>query len=329
MKNTYLILFSLILLSSSCGNSVESPYEPIEFKKLNTMPGNGRSSAVAFAINGKGYVALGRDAGRSALKDCWEYNPTDSTWLKKESFPGIGRVKAMATVLNGKAYVGLGFDFDNDSAIYNVNAYLKDFWMYDPENDTWTQKASFPSTATDACVSFAYKNNIYVGGGFNGWGFTSEFWKYSPENDSWVRLNNFPAMERAGSILCASDEHIYYGTGYRTLNENDWWEYFPETDSWTKRNSMPDKGRENGVSFTLDNRYFVSTGRQFGGNLTGGHVKSDIMEYDATRDVWYKRGNIPNGARENAIAFSINGKGYIGFGENETQVLNDFWSFEP
>lgn len=327
MKNTYLILFSVILLFYSCGNTVESPYEPIEFKRLTTMPGNGRSSAVAFAINGKGYVALGRNENGETLKDCWEYNPTDNTWLEKETFPGVGRVKAMAMELNGKAYVGLGYD--PSIGVYVIGSNLKDFWMYDPENDTWTQKDSLPSFATNACVSFAYKNEIYIGGGFNGWGFTLEFWKYSPVNDNWTRLKKFPGMGRAGSVLCATAEHIFYGTGYRTLNENDWWEYFPESDSWTKRKSMPDKGRENGVSLAIGNRYFVSTGKQFGGNLTGGHVKSDILEYDAIRDVWYERGNIPNGARENAIAFTIGGKGYIGFGDSDPQVLNDFWSFEP
>ncbi|NDP21489.1 MAG: hypothetical protein GZ091_10465 [Paludibacter sp.] len=328
MRIKYFVLFLLIFHLSACNNAVESPYEPIQFKSFAPMAGNGRSSAVAFAVNGKGYVALGRDANRKALKDCWEYNPTDNSWLEKSSFPGDGRVNAMSAVLDGKAFVGLGFD-PRYGVYSDIKAYLRDFWMYNTEIDTWTKKDSFPSTATDACVSFVYKNNIYVGGGFNGWGFVTEFWKYSISNDAWIRLKDFPGMGRAGGILCASDEHIFYGTGYRTLNENDWWEYFPETDTWAKRKAMPDNGRENGVSFTINNRYFVSTGRQFGGNMTGGHVKSDIKEYDATRDVWYERGSIPTDARENAIGFSINGKGYIGFGENDTQVLNDFWSFEP
>ena len=58
-------------------------------------------------------------------------------------------------------------------------------------------------------------------------------------------------------------------------------------------------------------------------------VKDDVVEYDAGKNVWYLRGVLPGGGRENAISFVINGKGYIGFGENDEGVLNDLWSFEP
>ncbi len=201
--------------------------------------------------------------------------------------------------------------------------------MYIPKTNTWTQKANFQGKATNACVCFVYKNCIYIGSGFDGHGFNSEFWKYNPTQNSWIRMNYFAGPDRAGAIVCGDGKHYFFGTGYRTINENDWWEYFPETDTWTKRKSMPDSGRENAVALSIDNRFFVSTGRCFGGNLTGGHVKSDIIEYDMDRNVWYIRGNIPNGGRENSICFIINGKGYIGFGENDTNILNDFWSFKP
>ncbi len=66
--------------------------------------------------------------------------------------------------------------------------------------------------------------------------------------------------------------------------------------------------------------------------MTGGHVKSDILEYDAIRNVWYERGKLPASGRENAITFTIGNKAYIGFGdvgENESlEILNDLWSFE-
>jgi len=320
-----LILFQALL---SCNIPADSPYSPISFQKKSTMPGNGRSSAVAFAINGKGYVALGRDSLHNPLNDCWEYDPTQNNWTPKSAFPGTARVKAIGVSLNGKGYVGLGFN-----PLYGVysdtTAYLKDFWMYDPQTDIWTQKAKFPSRECDANVSFVYGNYIYVGSGFNGYGFYGTFFKYDAEQDDWTKLNSFPGMARTGAVICTNGEHVYFGTGYNTYNENDWWEYFPSNDSWKSLKTMPDKGRENGVSLSINNRYFVSTGRQFGGPLTGGHVKSDIYEYDAVRNIWYNRGNIPQGNRENAVTFVINGIGYIGFGENNDKVLNDLWSFEP
>lgn len=326
--NLITAVFLSVLFSACDGYAVDSPYPDISFQKKATLPSNGRSSAVGFAIDGKGYIALGRTATRSgALKDCWQYDPVLDSWTKKASFPGKARVKAMAATVNGKAYVGLGFDISY--SVYDNRALLKDFWCYDPQTDTWVQKADLPSNFTDACVSFVHNNIIYIGSGFDGHGFNKEFWKYIPEQNEWVRLNNFPGPVRAGSVICTNGEQVFFGTGYNTYNQADWWEYFPATDSWKQLRRMPDNGRENAVALNINNRYFVATGRVFAGNLTGGGVYSDILEYDATRNVWYKRGNIPSGNRENAIAFTIDGKGYIGFGENDTTILNDFWSFEP
>ncbi len=328
-KQILYFLFAFFLLS--CNGAADSPYSSISFAKRTSMPGKGRASAVSFVIDGKGYVALGRTAVRSgALNDCWQYDPVQDSWTQKSSFPGLARVKATAAVVDGKAYVGLGFNIS--AGIYNYDACLKDFWMYDPVTDTWVQKASFPSNYTDACGSFVVNNAIYVTSGMNGANFGKEVWKFEPytgAKGTWVKMNAFTGHYRAAGIACATDQHYYFGTGYATYNLNDWWEYLPAKDKWIQLKSMPDNGRENAVSLSINNRVFVSTGRHFGGNLTGGHVDSDIDEYDIAHDVWYVRGTIPGGGRENATAFVIDGKGYIGFGENDTEILNDFWSFEP
>lgn len=323
--------FLLVLLLSSCNNAANSPYSTITFNKMTPMPGNGRASAVAFVIDNKAYVALGRTAVRSgSLNDCWQYDPTDSSWTQKADFPGVARVKATAAVVNGKAYVGLGFNIA--LGVYNTDACLKDFWMYDPIANSWTKKADFPSNYTDACTGFVFENKIYVTSGFNGSDFNTETWKYDPaegESGTWTKLKNFPGPARMGGIAGANKDHYYFGTGYWTFNANDWWEYFPMNDTWTQRKPMPGNGRENAVSLTINDRIFIFSGRHFGGNLTGGEVKSDILEYDVARNIWYERGNLPASGRENALAFTLNGKGYIGFGENDTEVLNDLWSFEP
>ncbi len=326
-KRYFKISLLLFLFLSSCDTPSDSPYPDILCTRLASLPGNGRSSAVGFAINGKGYVALGRDSLRNPLNDCWEYDPTENTWTQKAPFPGTARVKAMATTLNGKAYVGLGFN--SLLQVYgDKKAYLTDLWMYNPIANEWTKKADFPGKSTNACVSFTYNNDIYVGSGFDGYGFLPDFWKYKPSEDSWIRLKDFPGEPRFGSVICTNGERVFFGSGYKTDNANDWWEYYPESDLWKRVKNMPE-GRENAVTLSVDNRFFVSTGRFWGGNHTLGHLKSDILEYDARKDLWYNRGNVSDTGRENAISFVIDGKGYIGFGENDNAVLNDFWSFEP
>ena len=327
------VILISVILSSCIGIPADSPDTDISFTPKSVMSATGRASAVGFAIDDKGYVALGR-AGRygPALNDCWEYDPTADNWSQKTNFPGKARVKAIGVGLNRKGYVGLGYDISG--SIYANNYDLKDFWCFDPKTNSWTQKADFPSTYTDACISMVYKNEIFVGFGFDGAGFSPDFWQYNPDQNVWTRLKDFPGPERVGGTMCTNGEQVFFGTGYNTYNQNDWWEYFPANDTWKELKRMPDTGRENGLSISIKDKnlkdhYFVSTGRHFAGNMTGGGVKSDIMEYDPDRNVWYKRGEIPNSGRENALIFTINGKGYIGFGENDNAVLNDFWSFEP
>lgn len=321
----FLILF-LILQLQSCIDSEVSPYPAVVFQPESVMSTEGRSSAVAFAINGKGYVALGkRNLSSTFLKDCWEFDPSSNNWTEKDSFPGVPRVKAIAAVVGGKAYVGLGFA---EGEVYQSSSlYLHDFWSFDPIANKWSSLSNFPSNSTDACVSFVYKNEIYVGSGYDGFVSQNDFWKYSPDNDTWTQMQNLPENSRFGAVACTDGVRIFFGTGFRSFSANDWWEYLPESDSWIERKNMKD-GRVNATSFAVNNRFFVSTGRFFAGEFTGGHVKSDLLEYNANLDLWYNRGKIPNGNRENAVSFVINEKIYIGFGENNQSVLNDLWSFQ-
>lgn len=326
----YIQLFCFVfvgIILHSCNKFADPTNPPVEFTQVAGLPGDGRASAVAFAIDNKGYIALGKTKHDSGyLNDCWVFNPSNNSWTRKADFPGKARVKAVANTVGGSAFVGLGFA---EVQVYQGHGYLTDFWKYEPLSDTWTRRADFPGTSTTAAISFVYDNEIYVGFGFNGMSFTKEMWRYSPANDKWTQLFDFKDRARSGAVVATNGSRVFFGTGYNTGNLNDWWEYFPNTNSWKKLKNMPDNGRVNGVALSVRNRFFVTTGRHFGGELTTGKLKSDILEYDPHLNVWYNRGKLPAEGRENAVCFTLNGKGYIGFGESKHSVLNDFWMFEP
>ncbi len=321
--------FLILLISCflySCNSVVESPYADLVLEQKTGLPDGGLSSAVAFVIQNKAYVTLGRVDANTLSNACYEFNPVTNNWTKSTDFPGAGRVNAIAAVVNGNAYVGLGFT--NIAGIYQQSSYLKDFWCFNPTDNTWTQKADYPAISTDKAVCFVYNDEIYVGYGFRGTSFSEDMWKYSPVSDTWTKLNSGDPMSRSGAVISSNGESVFFGTGYRAKNINDWWQFYPETQTWEKRKAMPDNGRENAVSLSIENRFFVATGRNFGGPLTGGHLKNDILEYDAIKDVWYFRASLKD-VRENAVSFVIGGKAYIGFGENDSTVLNDLWCFKP
>lgn len=298
------------------------------------MPGLARATATSFSIDGNAYLTLGRPGGNhtKSTTDCWQFNPTSSTWTRKTDFPGHGRVGAVAEVVDGKAYVGLGYN--TDLGVYDTGTTIfPDFWMYDPNLDNWIPRASFPAKAgskdapVNSCSTFAYKNWIYLFGLSAQTFMSKEVWRYDASNNKWEQMADFPGDTRTAAVSCTDGNRFYYGLG--TGNKSDWWEYFPETDKWKKRCPMPGNGRVNAVALSVNHRFFVATGRHMGGSLTTSRFFNDILEYDAAKDAWYKRGTIPTAGRENAIGFVIGNKAFIGFGETDEIRFNDLWSFEP
>ncbi len=321
----------------SCNEFEKPPYPDVVLSKIQTsFPGSKRATSSSFVVDNKAYILFGRPelTETIGLNDCWEYSLLTEEWSQKSQFPGAGRVGAIAEVVQGKAYVGFGYRtgygiYSSDSTI------LTDLWLYNPLMDSWEQKADFPKSAyigkapLNSCSSFAYKKWIYITGFYYGQKYSTEVWRYDTETDSWERINDFSGSARTGAVACTDGTHFYFGLGYNRSYRSDWWEYFPETDTWKERKSIPGKGRVNAVSFSVNNRFFVATGHFISGTLTGNEYFDDILEYDRARNVWYKIGKLPSGGRENVVAFVINDKAFIAFGESENEVYNDIWTFKP
>jgi N-acetylneuraminic acid mutarotase len=335
MRNILSILF-VVFTAVSCTNIAVSNLLSVTRVNENALPDGPRSSAVSFVIGDTAYVTLGRKVHDTFAHDafandsahgteCYVFFENENRWVLRTQFPGVGRVNAVANVIDDKAYVGLGYYPGKGVYVDTDKTYLRDFWMYDPTANTWARKADFPSLFSNKCIHFVYDDMLYVGFGFNGYSFNNEMWKYNPEADEWTKLKNAPLDGRAGAVASADSYKMFVGTGYATVNKPDWWEYEPEDDKWFRRKSMPCNGRVNAVGFTLGDNYFVATGRYFGGTLKTGTTKNDILMFDAENDKWTKINALRDGARENAVSFRLGDNVYIGLGENDSTVLNDFY----
>jgi N-acetylneuraminic acid mutarotase len=96
--------------------------------------------------------------------------------------------------------------------------------------------------------------------------------------------------------------------------------------NWTRGNSFPGTTRNGAVSFIINNVAYVGTGIDANSNKY-----KDFYSFAPTTGSWTKLTSMPAAAvaRYNAVAFVAGGKGYVGTGYDGTNMLSDFWQFDP
>lgn len=237
----------------------------------------GRHSATAFALNGKGYITTGVQKNESTnLADTWEYDPNTDSWTRKDDFGGGARYGALAFSIGGYGYVGTG---------YNDN-YLKDFYRFDPNAATgqqWTIVSGFGGYKRQYGTAFVIDDVAYICCGDNNGTLVDDLWKFDgsdwkqlrdiANNDSDEDYDDDYAITRAGTVSFVIDGRGYIATGTRSGVTSDYWVYDPEEDLWygdsdddytpmTNVHNVSSGGssRSYAVSFSTGKRGFVLSG---------------------------------------------------------------------
>ena len=316
----YYFTLLVIIFLSAC---TDYEYTPIDnWKQLNAFPGSERASATSFVYNDKAYVCLGRSGlGGDFLNDLWEYNSQMDQWKRKRDFPGAARVKAIGAAIGDKAYVGLG------AISFGEGNQFNDFWEYDIINDTWEQVESFPGKATNDLFCAVIDDCIYTTEGYTSTQFKPDTYKYNPKTNEWIQLKDCP-VKRTGTAGFAIGKNLYVGTGYDIERYKDFYCYHTETDSWSRVADLPEvRVLSKGIS--INGQGYVMLGRYWNGSLNGGKLLSDVVKYDPVTNQWTRCGDFPGGARQNVVAFVIDGKGYVVGGEDDLERKSDVWMFQP
>lgn len=88
--------------------------------------------------------------------------------------------------------------------------------------------------------------------------------------------------------------------------------------------------RTEGVSFTINNVPYITTG--FNGSVNTATLGNNLLAtwaYDTTVNSWIQKADFPGAYRYSAVAFTANGKGYVGTGFDGTTMYNDFFAYNP
>ena len=268
--------------------------------------GAARSNAVAFAVQGIGYVGTGvGNDGYTPLADFWAYNPGSNSWSEIDSIhddtTSYPRLDAVAWGFDSVGYVLTGTD---------NNYFFGDVWKYSPATGHWTPKPFLKGNKRSGATTWVYQNKGYIMAGYtpgSQWAINNmcyDFWVFDPHkaetadsNNAWTRLRdiyntnsgtyddsytNIVRKYGTGFVIPATSNQ--YGNtldkGYITLGQNGTaltytWEYDFATDLWTEKTPYEGTARSGAVGFTLENRGFVGTG--LGTGSTSGF--SDIEEF--------------------------------------------------
>ena len=244
------------------------------------------------------------------------------TWTVKADINNSERAAAVAFSIGSKGYVGTGC-----TEVNNAIVRFNDFWEYDPANNTWSQKVSFPGTARTAAVGFSIGNKGYIGTGYTGTANKNDFWEYDPANNTWLQKNNFPGSARASATGFSIGTKGYLGTGYDgTHRLKDFWEYDPVNDSWLQKADAGDSCRAGAGGFSIGGKGYIGAG-----SYNPSAAAKDFWEYDPNNDTWMKKANFPGTPRIYARGFSIGTKGYMGTGSDDAnfEAKGDFCEYDP
>lgn len=313
---------------ASCDESDEDEETIGNWTKTTPFKGRPRSGAITFTIGDKAYVGLGYD-GDDYLNDFYEYDINNGFWIAKASFPGTAREQAIAFSINGKGYVGIGYNRDLDAEE------LGDFWIYDPESDTWEQRSDFGGSPRYNAIGFAIGSRGYIGTGFDGDNYNSDFWEYDQGTDTWNEISSYPGEKLEEGVSFVIDNKAYLCTGRNNgLNVTDFWMYDPEGGSWS--NLVPDDDetyydeflaavrRYNAVAFTMNGKGYITTGTGSSGSLD-----NSIYEFDPASLRWTQKTSFEGSGRSMAVAFVLQDRAFVGTGVSGTKRFDDIWEFKP
>ncbi len=252
-------------------------------QKSNILGSGMPDGCVGLSINGKGYIGTGSTpSATNGSKVFLEFNPATNAWTQKANLPGADRDFAVGFSIGAKGYLGTGHSLQFVAGNY-VHYFYQDFWEYDPNNNSWTQKADFAGTGRSGAVGFSIGDRGYIGTGRDGSNKLMDFWEYNPNSDAWTQKADFAGGIREGAFGFSLDidndsitDKGYIGAGDNGSMLQDFWEYDPVKNTWIARKDFGNGNpvaRSNAAAFSIGGKGYVGTG------WNGSNSFKDFWEY--------------------------------------------------
>jgi N-acetylneuraminic acid mutarotase len=193
----------------------------------------------------------------------------------------------------------------------------------------WSQLNDFGGSVRFGVYSFVIGNYGYFGGGYANGVNVSDMWQFDPSNNIWTQKSNLPqAIRLGGSFSLNGLGYTVCGVAANNVKIPNVYAYDPVTNSWITKANYPGVPIFGGTSFVINNRGYYGIGN--GGSATGPYYTA-FYEYNPVADSWLQKLAFPGIPRYGSFGFSINGKGYAGFGKDDglQSVYDDWYEYDP
>lgn len=204
------------------------------------------------------------------------------TWEEKAPY-NYPRGRPAVVGIDGKIYLVDGGNPTTGSYDY------RKLEMYDPNTNTWTEKADMPSGKAGNFGAIATNGKIYVMGGEgpSAGRWSPEVYEYDPTTNNWITKNNwsnpkrdFGFTELNGKIYVAGGQPDY------TSYSNQFELYDPESDTWSNLASLP-AGMSACPLASVNGKIYL-----IGGKTSSG-LKNWVYEYDPVNNTWLQKASMP------------------------------------
>ncbi|CAN5531447.1 hypothetical protein BH10BAC2_BH10BAC2_09020 [soil metagenome] len=298
------------------------PDAPVKnlWRKTGIVPFGQRSGGLSFCTGNFIFIG-GGELKDETTNDFWGFNTITDAWTCFAFMPGGRRRSPVSFAINGSGYISLGAAKGGDP-----NNFKKDLYAYDPDKNTWTEKASFPGAARVDASSFTINDKAYIGSGYTTT-YCSDFYEYDPSKDKWTRIADFGGGPVSSSIGISTGTKGFLIAGDRVPeNKKFVYEYLPVADNWEKRKDFPGHARYFLNGWGIDTNFFIAGV----GGAEGGALRfRDFFLYDVSKDNWTSIPDYPTSKAGNSrpCGGNVNGKIYSGTGF-DGGFLNDWNVYE-
>ena len=187
----------------------------------------------------------------------------------------------------------------------------------------WVKVSDFDGVARCSAVTFTVDGKVYVAaGGYGGYKYKlNDLWAFNEDSGTWTQMASMEGEARTYAVGFSTDRYGYVGLGYDGDNYlKDFWRYDPASNSWSQVSDFGGSARRAAVSFSVLGTGYVGCG------FDGNHLK-DFWKYNEDADSWEQITSIGGSKRIGASSFVIDDIAYVVGGENNSDVVTDFWAF--